>query len=96
MLLVLVVGDAESANSGRLANIASSKGKPSYLIPDATAIKLEWLEGVNTILLTSGASVPESLVQEVITFLKQRGPCTVEERELIQEDVHFRLPVAVA
>ena len=94
--LVLVVGDAESANSGRLANIASSKGKHSYLIPDATAIKLEWLDGVNTILLTSGASVPESLVQNVIEFLHDLGPCTVEERELIQEDVHFRLPVAVA
>ena len=94
--LVLVVGDAESANSGRLANIASTKGKPSYLIPDADAIDVKWLDGVSAILLTSGASVPESLVQDVIVFLKERGQCTVEERELIEEDVHFRLPAVVA
>ncbi len=76
--------------------IASAKGKPSFLIPDASVIEQKWLDGVSTILLTSGASVPESLVQDVISYLKNRGPCTVEERELIQEDVHFRLPVAVA
>ena len=93
--LVLVVGDPESANSTRLKDIARSQGKPAYLIPDAGAIDPLWLEGVGSILLTSGASVPESLVQGVIRYFERKGPCVVEERELVAEDVHFRLPGAV-
>ena len=92
--LVLVVGDRESANSTRLAEIASELGKPSYLIPNAEAIEDAWFENVENVLVTSGASAPESLVQDVIEALKARGPCTVEERELVHEDVHFRLPAA--
>jgi 4-hydroxy-3-methylbut-2-enyl diphosphate reductase len=94
--LVLVVGDPESANSTRLADIARSKGKPAYLIPNATNIKDEWLEGVETILLSSGASVPETLLQGVITHLRSLGPCEVEEEMLIEEDVRFRLPSVIA
>jgi len=90
--LVLVVGDPESANSTRLAAIARSKGRPAHLIPDAGAIDGAWLEGVETVLLSSGASVPEKLVQGVIRYLQARGECTVEERTLVREDVHFRLP----
>ncbi|HPO15915.1 MAG TPA: 4-hydroxy-3-methylbut-2-enyl diphosphate reductase [Candidatus Hydrogenedentes bacterium] len=90
--LVLVVGDPESANSTRLAEVARSKGKPAYLIPDASAIHLEWLNGVNTLLLTSGASVPEKHVQGVLAFLNSLASCAVEEYELVHEDVHFRLP----
>lgn len=95
--LVLVVGDRESANSTRLAEIAAEYGKPSFLISHAGMIQLAWLEGVETVLLTSGASVPESLVQEVIAYLEaQYGPCEVEEDELVRENVHFRLPAAFA
>lgn len=94
--LVLVVGDPESANSTRLKDIALTKGKPAYLIPDADAIDPAWLEGVERILLTSGASVPETLVQGVIAYFRERGPCHVEERELVAEDTHFRLPAAVS
>ena len=94
--LVLVVGDPESANSKRLSAIARSLGRPSHLIPDATHVKLEWLEGVNTVLVTSGASVPEKLVQGVIEYLQTLGPCDVEERALVEESVHFRLPRNVA
>lgn len=90
--LVLVVGDRESANSTRLAEIARARGKPAYLILDASWIQEEWLDGVQTVLLTSGASVPEDHVQGVIAYLKSRGPCEVEERELVREDVEFRLP----
>jgi 4-hydroxy-3-methylbut-2-en-1-yl diphosphate reductase len=94
--LVLVVGDPESANSTRLAEVARSKGKPAHLIPDASAIQVEWMTGVQTILITSGASVPEKHVQGVIAFLHSLTTCEVEERELIPEDVHFRLPSNIA
>jgi 4-hydroxy-3-methylbut-2-enyl diphosphate reductase len=92
--LVLVVGDRESANSTRLAEIAAEYQKPSYLISNAAMIREEWLAGVGAVLVTSGASVPERLVQDVIAAFRRRGPCEVEEVELVHEDVHFRLPAA--
>jgi 4-hydroxy-3-methylbut-2-enyl diphosphate reductase len=90
--LVLVVGDTESANSTRLAEIARAQGKPAYLILDASMIQREWLEGVETVLVTSGASVPDKHVQGVIAYLESLEPCEVDERELVPEDVFFRLP----
>ena len=94
--LVLVVGDQESANSARLAEIARSKGKPAHLILDASHVEESWLEGVERLLLTSGASVPDKHVQGVIELLQGREPCTVAERELVEENVYFRLPAAIA
>ena len=93
--LVLVVGDSESANSTRLSEIAAEHGKASHLISSAANIREEWLEGVETIVLTSGASVPEKLVQEVIARLREYGTCEVEECEFVHEDVHFRLPAEI-
>lgn len=90
--LVLVVGDRESANSNRLAEICRAKGKPAHLISDANAIEDSWLEGVEAILITAGASAPERLVQSVIEFFKARGPVEVEERMTMDEHVHFNLP----
>lgn len=94
--LVLVVGDRESANSTRLADIAAEYDKPSHLISDSSVIEATWLNGVQNVLLTSGASVPESLVQEVIAFLKEHDDCEVVENELVEENVHFRLPQTIA
>ncbi len=94
--IVLVVGDRESANSTRLAEIAAEYHKPSYLISHAGMIEASWLDGVETVLLTSGASVPDSLVEDVIDYLRSRGPCELVERELARENVHFRLPAAIA
>lgn len=94
--LVLVVGDQESANSTRLADIARTKGTPAHLIANADAIDPAWLDGIECVLVTSGASVPEELVQGVIEFLQEREPCTVEERTLVDERIHFRLPREVA
>lgn len=94
--LVLVVGDRESANSNRLAEICRAKGKPAYLISSAESIREEWFDGVETILLTAGASAPEHLVQGVVDFLRQRGDVEVEESQIITEDVHFKLPAAIA
>jgi len=94
--LVLVVGDRQSANSTRLAEICSARDKPSYLISDYTMIEESWLDGVESILLTSGASAPEGLVQGVIEYFKARGPCEVEERAVVGENVHFKLPKTLA
>jgi len=93
--LVLVVGDKTSANSARLAQICRELGKPSHLIGGADMINDAWLTSVRTVLVTSGASAPEFLVQEVVKRLNAKEPCEVEECEVIQEDVHFPLPEAV-
>jgi 4-hydroxy-3-methylbut-2-enyl diphosphate reductase len=94
--LVLVVGDRESANSNRLAEICRAQGRTAHLISSATHIRPEWLEGVETVLLTAGASAPEHLVQGVIDYLRSLGPVEVEESSIITEDVHFKLPAAIA
>ena len=92
--LVLVVGDRESANSKRLAEICKKTGKASYLISSAGMIQDAWFQGVDTVLVTSGASAPEFLVQGVVERLRAIDPaCEVEERALVRENVHFSLPV---
>lgn len=93
--LVLVVGDQKSANSKRLAEICRKKGKASHLISSAEAIRDLWLDAVETVLVTSGASAPESLVKGVVEHLKAVQPCSVEERAVVHEDVHFSLPETV-
>ena len=94
--LVLVVGDRASANSNRLAEICRANGKPAYLISDASAIDPAWLEGVDSIVLTAGASAPESVVQGVIEYFRERGCVEVEEHTLVPENVHFNLPREIA
>jgi 4-hydroxy-3-methylbut-2-enyl diphosphate reductase len=94
--LVLVVGDRQSANSNRLAEICHGKGKPAYLVSSSECIREKWLDGVGTVLLTAGASAPEHLVQGVIDYLRDRGAVEVEERFVIDENVHFKLPAAIA
>ncbi len=90
---VLVVGDPESANSRRLRDIALNLGKPAQLIPDANGIDHSWLRNTSTLLLTSGASVPEHLVEAVITKIRALRECVVDERILVQEHVHFQAPL---
>lgn len=91
--LVLIVGDPESANSRRLRDIALKLGKPAHLIPDAGAIDDVWLNDVDVLLLSSGASVPEHLVDAVVRHIQHIYDCTVDERVLVDEQVHFQLPV---
>ncbi|HPC16792.1 MAG TPA: 4-hydroxy-3-methylbut-2-enyl diphosphate reductase [Candidatus Hydrogenedentes bacterium] len=92
--LVLVVGDPASANSKRLAEICGKKGKPSHLIASALLIQDAWLQDAETVLVTSGASVPESLVRGVVEHLAGKGFLAVEEHEVAHENVHFGLPEA--
>jgi 4-hydroxy-3-methylbut-2-enyl diphosphate reductase len=90
--LVLVVGSQNSSNSQRLKEISVELGVPAYLIDGPADIDDAWLAGVNTVVLTAGASAPESIVEECIARLRQTHQATVESRTIRQEDVHFPLP----
>ena len=93
---VLVIGAKNSSNSIRLTEVAEDAGKRAYLINDAGEINPAWFEGVRCVGVTSGASAPEHLVQEVVEALKRLGATEVEEWELVREDVSFGLPVELA
>ena len=91
--LVLVVGSRNSSNSVRLVEVALDAGaKASYLVDDASEIDASWLDGVTTVGLTSGASVPEILVRGVLEWLAERGYVDVVEVESAQESLLFALP----
>ena len=91
--LVLVVGSRNSSNSVRLVEVALGAGAAAaHLVDDASEIDPAWLEGVTTVGLTSGASVPEDLVEGVLGWLAARGYDTVEEVTAAQESLLFALP----
>lgn len=94
--LVLVVGDRESANSQRLADICRAQGKEAHLIRSAEMIDDAWFENVETVLITAGASAPERLVRGVIEYIQSKWPCELEERRIVTENVHFNLPKELA
>jgi 4-hydroxy-3-methylbut-2-enyl diphosphate reductase len=93
--LVLVVGDPQSSNSNRLRELAEKRGIASHLINDESEIDPAWLEGVETIGLTAGASTPETIVQSCIGRLKELGVDEVEDIVFTVEDVFFQLPKPV-
>lgn len=91
--LVLVVGSTNSSNSVRLVEVAKEYGTPAaYLIDFAAEVKDEWLEGVETVGVTSGASVPEILVKDLLDWLAERGYGEVETVSAIEESLLFALP----
>ncbi|CAB4371223.1 MAG: 4-hydroxy-3-methylbut-2-enyl diphosphate reductase [Actinobacteria bacterium] len=91
--LVIVVGSQNSSNSVRLAEVALEYGaKVSHLVDFAQEIQEHWLEGVETIGLTSGASVPEILVKDVLAFLSERGFNDVQTITAKEETLLFSLP----
>lgn len=91
--LVIVVGSNNSSNSKRLVEVAKDAGAPAaYLVDDASYIEDAWLEGVSTVGLTSGASVPEELVEGVLAKLATHGFTDVEEVESVAERMRFALP----
>lgn len=91
--LVIVVGSQNSSNSKRLVEVAKDYGADaSYLVDYATDIRDEWLEGVTTVGVTSGASVPEELVEEVLAHLARRGFEDVREVQPVDERMRFALP----
>jgi hypothetical protein len=91
--LVIVVGSANSSNSVRLVEVALEYGaKAAYRVDYAHEIQQEWLDGVETVGVTSGASVPEVLVQEVLADLAGAGYADVEQVRTAEEDLMFSLP----
>ena len=91
--LVIVVGSQNSSNSRRLVEVALEAGaKESHLVDYASQIKDEWFDGVNTVGVTSGASVPEILVKELVEELARRGYADAEEVTTTVETITFSLP----
>lgn len=91
--VVVVVGSANSSNSVRLMEVAREAGaKASYRVDGVAELDAQWFEGAQTVGVTSGASVPEVLVTEVLSWLAQRGFDQVEEVTTVNETTSFSLP----
>jgi 4-hydroxy-3-methylbut-2-en-1-yl diphosphate reductase len=90
--LVLVIGSTNSSNSNRLVEVAREHGAASHLIDNSHQVREEWLRGVETVGITSGASAPEELVEELVDYFRERGAAEVSELRTVDEDVRFMLP----
>ncbi|MBT8050836.1 MAG: 4-hydroxy-3-methylbut-2-enyl diphosphate reductase [Gammaproteobacteria bacterium] len=90
--LMLVVGSINSSNSNRLRELAEKRGIPAYLVDGADDILKSWLEGIDAVGVTAGASAPESLVQGVIERLRSAGGETAQELDGRRETMEFALP----
>ena len=90
--LVLVIGSTNSSNSNRLVEVAREHGAASHLIDNHLQVQDEWLQGVETVGITSGASAPEELVERLVDLFRERGAEDVSELRTVDEDVRFMLP----
>ena len=90
--MLLVLGSKNSSNSNRLREIAEKNKKPAYLIDGAIDIDPAWLKGLDSIGVTAGASAPEILVQEVVSYLLDHGAHEIVEVSGANESVHFPVP----
>jgi len=92
--LLLVVGSTNSSNSNRLKELGEAVGIKSYLIDEPQNIDLSWFDGCKNVGITSGASAPEYLVQELVKNISEKLPiCSVEETHAVEEKVKFPMPV---
>ena len=89
---MLVIGAPNSSNSVRLVEVAERQGTPARLIQRATEMDFDWLDGVETLGITAGASAPEILVREVVEALADRFDVTEREVETTREKMLFKLP----
>ena len=90
--LLLVIGSRNSSNSVRLVEVARDCGTDAHLIDNVGEVREEWLEGRKVVGVSSGASAPENLVQELVEFFRARGVSDVSEFDVVREDVRFMLP----
>lgn len=90
--LALVIGSQNSSNSVRLTEISKNVGTPAKLIDDRSEIQDEWFDGVETVLITAGASAPEDLVNDLVLYLIDRFGGEVEQRDIDRESIIFGLP----
>ena len=93
--ILIVIGSKNSSNSNRLKEIADNQGKPAYLIDSSNDIEEKWLENISSVGITAGASAPEILVQEVVSFLMLQGGHEIIEVEGVKEDVNFPVPASL-
>lgn len=93
--LLLVVGSQKSSNSNRLRDLGDEEGIPAYLINDATELNPDWLEGVERVGLSAGASAPEHLVEGVVKALSTLRDVTLQPHDGIVETTRFKLPKEV-
>jgi 4-hydroxy-3-methylbut-2-en-1-yl diphosphate reductase len=93
--LVLVIGSRNSSNSNRLVEVSSEHGARAHLVDNEAQVREEWLEGVETLGITSGASAPEELVQRLVDHFAALGTAEVAELEVVEEDVRFMLPKTI-
>ena len=93
--LVLVIGSRNSSNSLRLVEVARDYGAQAHLIDNSRELDETWLEGVRTLGISSGASAPEELVQELLELFRARGVSDISELTVTREDVRFMLPKAI-
>jgi 4-hydroxy-3-methylbut-2-enyl diphosphate reductase len=91
--LLLVIGSRNSSNSNRLVETARAAGVAAYLVDDADEIEDAWLDDVDVVGVTSGASAPERLVDDVCDWFRDRGVDDIAELRSVYEDVAFKLPV---
>lgn len=94
--LILVIGSRNSSNSNRLREIGEEENVPTYLIDDASCIDPGWLDGVEAVGITAGASAPEILIQELVERLRELAEVEVETLDGVDERVHFKMPAALA
>ena len=93
--ILIVIGSKNSSNSNRLKEIADNQGKPAYLVDSSDDIDEQWLDNINSVGITAGASAPEILVQEVVSFLMSQGGHEIIEVEGAKEDVNFPVPASL-
>ena len=90
-----MVGSKNSSNSVRLTEISETSGTKAYLVDDRSEMQRPWFDGVETVLVTAGASAPEYLVQEIIQALVDDFGGQTEESHAVAEDMHFELPLSL-
>ena len=94
--VILVIGSQNSSNSNRLAEVARDAGARAHLLDDISQIDPAWLDGVECLGITAGASAPEYLVDEVVSYFRARGVTDIEEIQAVTEEVSFALPPELA
>ncbi len=93
--LMLVIGSRNSSNSVRLVEVARDCGTQAHLIDNAEEVREDWLQGPKVVGISSGASAPEHLVEELVQFFRDRGVQNVSVVDVVDEDVRFMLPKPV-
>jgi len=90
--VAVVLGSQNSSNSQRLAELARERGIRAYLIDGPADLERSWFEGAETVVVTAGASAPETVVEQCLDWLRDQFGATVELRTIREEDVTFPLP----